>query len=125
MTSFRGERVPCLDQEEPDDTLETIVKIPQEDGTMREGYVWREPYWAPGTLIKVCAWDAQEMKLSPNGKACNQLGAHQDPKCGCGPQLKWCQWGGDGNIKSALLEDLNRRIAAVVKEDNVVASTIT
>ena len=41
--------------------------------TKREGFVEVEPYWAPGTTIKVCAFDAQAAVSTGSGTSCSCL----------------------------------------------------
>lgn len=56
--------------------------------TRIEGYVMVEPYWAPGTQIKVCAYDAQTRLVSASGETCGPWS--ESAGCGCGPNLRWC-----------------------------------
>ena len=65
------------------------VPVLDENGIVREGYVWVSPYWDPDNPIKVCAYDAQTIATSL-GRVCQAKGAELDPACGCGPDLKWC-----------------------------------
>jgi hypothetical protein len=65
---------------------------------MQDGWVKVTPYWAPTTQVKVCAFDAQskaEGTFNPQTSAnvkCDDITtkAFSDPKCGCGPNLRWC-----------------------------------
>jgi hypothetical protein len=43
---------------------------------VQEGWVEVEPYWAPGTTIKVCGFDAQ---AAPTGKLCSDVFVAQSP----------------------------------------------
>ena len=96
---FRGRGgLQCLNRLQPDDLydatgyplpIETIADDRCPDGICRqEGYVHVEPYWAPGTEIKVCAYDAQALSIGKNGQAC--AFTNNDPGCGCGPNLREC-----------------------------------
>ena len=122
---YRGDRVPCRNEEEPDQTLETIVKIPMEDGTMREGYVWRESYWNPGELIKICAYDAQEMEYSDNGTLCRSSAGASRDDCGCGPDLIWCAYKNEDIFRKALEEDLSYRVREIIKDDRPYLDLLT
>lgn len=62
--------VPCSAQPasyNPDGSLQT-TDLRDGNGTLvaiQEGYVEVEPYWAPGTMVKVCAYDAQPALAAP------------------------------------------------------------
>jgi hypothetical protein len=92
--------------------------MPFGDGTLREGYVEVEPYWAPGTTVEVCAFDAQEAAVSPTGTRCDTPDGIGDPACGCGPGLTWCM---DSSTEDRIVHgfeaEVEQRIAAVVRED--------
>ncbi len=89
---------------------------PAVDAEGREGYVMVEPYWAPGTRIKVCAFDAQERRVSPRGNDCSSREAIGDPGCGCGPNLRWCYTAAVRDaVLDAFAQELERRIVAHVK----------
>lgn len=71
----------------------------EQDDIRQEGYEWINPYWAPDTQIRVCAFDAQAFEVGINGANCGVFeisgtdGASRpaaDPGCGCGPNLRWC-----------------------------------
>lgn len=51
----------------------------------REGWVEVEPYWAPGTRVRVCAFDAMD---NVGSGTCDHTG--RDANCGCGPNLQRC-----------------------------------
>jgi hypothetical protein len=89
----RGDRVPCLNQPASYDSEGQIVTFEQEDGTEREGWVWVNPYWAPNTQVKACAFDAQMTEYSSNGTYCGTNGGMNRPDCGCGEDMKWCVTG--------------------------------
>lgn len=115
---YRGSDVPCLDEPAtfgadgaPEATL-------QPDGTLREGWVWVEPYWYPGTEVQVCAFDAQEDVLSPSGARCDTSDGYADRRCGCGSNLRWCTgYSYPDPVLVALAEDVDRRIAENITED--------
>lgn len=73
--------------------------IPNEAG--QEGWVRVHPYWEadPSVTVKVCAFDAQEAAVSPNGTDCSGPGGRSDATCGCGPELAFCE-------TPAVLDDL-------------------
>lgn len=87
-------------------------------GGLQEGYVEVEPYWAPGTTVKVCAYDAQDALVSPSGTDCSTVEASNDPGCGCGPDLRWCALASEAvDITAAMGEDIERRVSRVITED--------
>ena len=89
----RGDRVPCLNQPAEFDDQGAPITYPQEDGTNREGWVLVNPYWAPDTEVRVCAFDAQTNEYSSNGAFCGTNGGLNRADCGCGENMKWCVTG--------------------------------
>ncbi len=81
-------------------------------GERHEGYRMVNPYWAPTSSLKVCAYDAQEtLSVIKSGKriACNTPEGRADKACGCGPNLQFCYGGSSANtIENALREQLGR-----------------
>lgn len=115
---YRGLDVPCTDEPAEFGPDGTPIATLQPDGTMREGMVWVEPYWYPGTEIAVCAFDAQEAFVSPSGAQCDTSDGYGDPRCGCGPELRWCTgYNNPDPVMVAMAEDVDRRIAEVITED--------
>lgn len=124
---YRGERVDCLNEEQPPEEYANGRPLPLEtrvDGSclggtcQREGYVWVDPYWDPGNPIKVCAFDAQELQQGNNGAECSVYHSN-DTGCGCGPGLTWCgpnSVGADIPIREALAEEPARIFEWVVRE---------
>ncbi|MEW5740753.1 MAG: hypothetical protein AB1938_17630 [Myxococcota bacterium] len=116
--------VPCSAQPASYDTSGYLVTAPLIEGGMpvarQEGWVEVEPYWAPGTRVKVCGYDAQtaaQAPICPTGggayvtQTCNQFRGYAQavgfdptgqpaacdsafgllaPGCGCGPNLRFC-----------------------------------
>lgn len=114
---FRGLSVQCLDEPAEFNGAGAIIAKPQSDGTQREGWVWVSPYWAPETTIRVCAYDAQEALVSPNGTACNTNFGQQEVACGCGPNLSFCRYGlTQRNVLRGWIGDLERRVLSVIEE---------
>ena len=95
--------------------VEGSVQI-NEDGSLSEGYVWVEPFWAPGTTVKVCAYDAQTHDVTDDGVDCSTSEGFEEQQCGCGPNLQWCF---DNNrerlIETALVTDLNERVREMLQ----------
>ena len=87
---FRGANTFCGDGEARYDEDGQLITIPSPNGGRAEGWVLVEPYWAPGTELRVCAYDAQEQAVSPTGTDCSTRRAYVDAGCGCGPNLRWC-----------------------------------
>ncbi|MFT5431677.1 MAG: hypothetical protein ACI9OJ_002374 [Myxococcota bacterium] len=106
----RGGLVPCADEPaEFDDAGDPIFK-PWPDGTMREGYVMVEPYWAPGTEVKVCALEARLHPTTPSGLNCDTAEGMNTGYCGCGPDLRNCvSVESSQRIVDSLREQLNRQ----------------
>jgi len=120
-TYYRGDRVPCLDEPvsytESGDIKMTAVTNDEGEVTYREGWVKVVPYWAPDSEIKVCALDAQDVLVGKSGKACNTTAAFKDTSCGCGPNLLWCSYQGNGPLYKAVQRDMELRIKHVVAND--------
>ncbi|MCA9687935.1 MAG: hypothetical protein KC457_37600, partial [Myxococcales bacterium] len=87
---YRGANVRCLDQPATWDADGQIETTLMPDGSRREGWVWVEPYWAPGTQVKACAFDAQDALVSSSGTDCATPAGFRDRECGCGPSLRTC-----------------------------------
>jgi hypothetical protein len=120
---YRGGPVYCGDFEAqfgPDGELITTTDA---NGYVQEGWVWMDPYWDPGNLIKVCAFEAQPDLVSPWGTPCDGYDGRYDPHCGCGPNLAWCDTSaspptGDWSpVQDSMAGDLNRRVFRVIDED--------
>jgi hypothetical protein len=113
----RGGLVPCTNEPaEFHENGEPILK-PQDDGTQREGYVMVEPYWAPGTQVKVCALESQLNATASNGEACNTPGGMMTGTCGCGPGLQHClAFESLVTVQESLQEQLLRMVEGPIKE---------
>lgn len=94
------------------------------DETRQEGWRMVEPYWAPGTQVKVCAYDAQLTPTSTIGTgasartvSCGSSDADGKRECGCGPNLQWCHPQSatlvETPIRNALREQLGRQVDEV------------
>jgi hypothetical protein len=89
------------------------IDVPITEGVAKEG--WREvaPYWAPGTKVKVCAYDAQETVKSDDGAPCNSPEGRQAKECGCGPGLAYCY---TQEADSALFADMRTQLDLAVDD---------
>jgi hypothetical protein len=82
---------PCLAEPATFDANGQLVATPLMQGSeivaWQEGYVEVEPYWAPGTTVKVCGYDAQNSLTAPTcpgpdsrypyaAQICQQLGGY-------------------------------------------------
>jgi hypothetical protein len=114
---YRGENVPCLDQEAEFDQFGTPVRYEQPDGTWREGYVEVTPYWDPTTTINACAFDAQDNELSPTGTQCATRDGLNDIGCGCGPDMSWCRYGSRNPLMDSFAQALEMRVADNMRRD--------
>jgi len=91
----------------------------------REGWVEVEPYWAPGTRIRVCAWDAQDALVSPSGTNCGSNAGYNDLECGCGPNLVLCENGYPLALQQAFATDIELRIAKLIRDDRPYTELFT
>lgn len=123
----------CLDEPaEIDPATGEILTTPDEDdpSIRREGWVEVTPYWAPGTTVRVCAFDAQENLTAVDPRNGNQVDCSRSPNvrgCGCGPNLAWCQSGDDRTIQTILLsmnEQLLRFTDRIVRENRPYTDVI-
>jgi hypothetical protein len=127
---YRGRDVDCLDMEHtnfdadgrPLPMVENYLEgdCAGGEGCTMDGWVQIEPYWAPGTTIRACAFDAQphtDATPRDNGdpRTCDQVG-DDDPLCGCGPNLRYCTARGVNYdaVHDALLEEPARLFEAVI-----------
>jgi len=125
--AYRGDTIDCLDQAQTEFDaqgrpipIQTYASPSCVGGTCRrEGWVMVEPYWAPGTEVKVCAYDAQEAVTGKNGVACSSYHTN-DELCGCGPNLEHCGPENAGmenqRVRDALAEEPARIFQWVVQE---------
>jgi hypothetical protein len=124
--NYRGDFVPCLNEPAQFDVYGQLVAQEQPDGTTREGYVMVNPYWAPDTSIKVCGFDAQTNTHGVTGIFCGSRSATSDTSCGCGPDLRYCRYGNSQlPVTQAIGEDLDRRVRAVIEEDEAYTELFT
>lgn len=86
-------------------------------GCRMDGWVEVQPYWAPQTTIKVCAFDAQTANTEEPGTYCSSY--DRNPDCGCGDDLLYCAGEGEeGNvdeIRQALTEEPARIIEGIIR----------
>lgn len=98
------------------------------DGTGMDGWVDVHPYWEadPSVTIPVCALDAQTNRMSASGRDCASREAINDPGCGCGPELIWCDV---QSVQDAIVagfnEDVERRVAAMLENDEPYTELFT
>lgn len=113
----RGGLVPCKDEPAEFDAAGQLVFEDMPDGTRREGWVMVEPYWAPGTEVKVCALEARTAPFSEAGADCTTANGLASGGCGCGPELRHCA-GIDVvvRITRSLQEQLLRMVEAPIAE---------
>ncbi|MFN3197131.1 MAG: hypothetical protein ACE366_01765 [Bradymonadia bacterium] len=122
----RGGLVPCADEPAEFDENGAPVMEPWPDGTMREGYVWVEPYWAPGTEVKVCALEAREAAVGNNGLACNTLNGLGSGGCGCGPQLQHCMSIDAANmIQPSIRGQMMAMVQEIIQSDRPYTDVLT
>ncbi len=131
-TAYRGAQVSCRNEPAQFDGDGNIMTVEEESPpgsgniVRREGYVEVEPYWAPGTTVRVCAFDAQTNERGTNAQGrevlCSQGTA---PDCGCGPKLAWC-FGDDSEdtILSAMVEQALDVAVRTVTDDRPYTDVI-
>lgn len=113
----RGGLVPCKDEPAEWDAEGRLVFEDMPDGTRREGFVMVEPYWAPGTEVKVCALEARIEPFSEAGADCTTANGLTSGGCGCGPMLERCaSFDAVVRITRSLQEQLLRMVAAPIDE---------
>ncbi|MFK7987359.1 MAG: DUF1585 domain-containing protein [Sandaracinaceae bacterium] len=123
---YRSGDVACLDQPAEFDEDGNIVTTPGPEGSEQEGYVMVEPYWAPGTQLRVCAFDAQTDRMSARGTDCSSRAAVSDPGCGCGPNMRWCVPSAQrGAILASFAEEMEQRVRAHVLADEPYHELLT
>ena len=98
---------PAVFDEDGEPVFEDMV-----DGTRREGYVFVEPYWAPGTQIKVCAAEASVRPTNEYGDGCASFQGMYSGQCGCGPNLEHCA---DLSVAQTLLPMLREQLMRMVR----------
>ena len=94
-----------------------IITAPDANEVEVEGWVEVNPYWAPESTIRVCAFDAQDRRFSASGSDCAGPRGRLDTACGCGPNLMWCRPGGDRSEVRAFGKSLELLIAKVLRDD--------
>ena len=127
---YRGRDVECLDMEHTNfDTDGRALPMVENylegdcaggEGCTMDGWVEVQPYWAPGTTLRVCAFDTQpQTDATPRDdgepRTCDQVG-DGDPLCGCGSDLRYCTARGVNYeaVHDALLEEPMRVFEQVI-----------
>jgi hypothetical protein len=85
------------------------------NGALQEGWRMVTPYWDTSTQIKVCAFDAQETKVSDDGAPCNSMAGRGKKECGCGPNLSFC-YGPSSVSVNPIRESLREQLARSVDQ---------
>ena len=121
---YRGVNEACLDEPAQFDAAGKIIAKadPKRPGVAKEGWVKVSPYWAPGTQVKVCAYDAQANLTAPRNKTATYdcSGSAASKSCGCGPNLRWCQSitaGTQAKIMESMTQQLLHFVDQVVSAD--------
>ena len=114
---LRGAQTGCSDHPaEFDEDGELIVT--RVGGVADEGWVWVEPFWDPGSRIKVCALDADDAEIGSDGLSCEGPRRSGSLSCGCGPHLDGCMPPAYHDVLAdSFVEDVDRRIRANILED--------
>lgn len=120
--AFRGSSASCGNFEQTSFLADGSPAVPPGEV---DGWVLVHPYWAPETEIKVCAYDAQ---VAQNGSFadCGSEQMVQDPKCGCGPDLRRCYFDGvETGVWDAMREQLGRSVDDVTVGDRPYSELLT
>jgi hypothetical protein len=113
-----NDRIPCGHWEATRDVEGNYeVECDEATGRCMEGWVWVEPYFAPGTELKVCAFDAQEAEFSAGGDIdCGTMRSRQETTCGCGAGLRYCDFNRDGvNVQTEVGRSLGEQTLQIVR----------
>jgi hypothetical protein len=133
--SYRGGIVSCLNEPAAYDANGNI-KCKQKEMTAangskyvvcQEGYVMISPYWAPGSKVKVCAYDANTAENYKSGTRTISCGASGSKLCGCGPGLRFCQRGNttQQQILRAMMDQMKRFIETIIKNNEPYHKILT
>ena len=102
-----------------DATSPSVYKEVQGTKTVfQEGYRLVHPYWEPNpaTMIKVCAFDAQEtltVIIGTRAVSCGDYTANNQKACGCGPNLRFC-YGPAAQVANAITGSLREQLGRAV-----------
>ena len=125
----RGVETSCSNTPATFDAEANPVLINSQWGLRDEGYVMVDPYWDPGNPVKVCALDAQDQYYASNGTECFSDDGWSNARCGCGPNLSFCFYDyydtGVRYITSSFDEDVNRRVAEMIRKDRPYTELLT
>jgi len=115
---YRGATVPCLDEPAQWDAQGNLVTTQVGEAHL-EGWVDVVPYWNPSMTLRTCAFDAQEVAVSPVGTRCDTQDGASDPGCGCGPNLSWCRQGSASvrPIVASFGHEIELRLADIIAGD--------
>lgn len=130
--SYRGAQISCQNKPQSELGYDAVTGLPNTETTAlgeQEGYVEVQPYWAPDTTIKVCAFDAQD-NLQGNNMAGRPVDCNRSvttKNCGCGPNLQWCHGGNltQGYITRSWNEQMFRFIDNIVSNDRPYTDVLT
>jgi hypothetical protein len=137
-TRFRGVREPCLDrsaQFEPGTNEIIFWDDPERPNIKKEGWVWVTPYWDTTTQIRVCAADAQFAETGSRTRGgnpsqmmdCSTSGAFNSTYCGCGENLRYCQFGNTTRLPvvRSWNVQLERLVQKIVASDRPYTEVLT
>ena len=125
---YRGgpDRVRCLDEPARYGPSGEVLFEVDADGYRREGWAMVRPYWDPAQEIRVCAFDAQDAPVTPNGIDCSVARGLQDAQCGCGPDLRWCVPNVvNTQIVQSMAQAMELRIADMLRGDRPYTELFT
>jgi hypothetical protein len=89
----------------------------------QEGWRLVHPYWEPNpaTMVKVCAFDAQEtpsVMIDGSPVSCGDYTAGNQRACGCGPNLRFC-YGPPQQVANAITASLREQLGRAVDKVTV------
>ncbi len=115
----QGREVYCANRPaEWDDEGNLVLEERESDGILQEGWVDVEPFWAPGTTVRVCGFEAQDNEYSADGTLCHSAAGLNKKDCGCGPNLLWCAPNNGGEILASFAESIELLIAEMIEKDD-------
>lgn len=112
-----GREVYCANRPAEWDEDGNLVLEENAQGLLQEGWVEVEPFWAPGTRVRVCGYEAQDNEFSADGTPCLSAGGLNKRDCGCGPNLLYCAPNNGGQILQSFGESVELLIADMVHND--------
>lgn len=125
--------VSCKDEPAEFDANGRPITTPgPQPNSVQEGWIDVIPYWDTSTTVRVCAFDASEVEVSSTGRDCGTNEAFNEPECGCGPNLRYCQTfdpvrgiSTTQMINDAMYDQVDRLVARILTEGRPFSDLLT